>query len=433
MEVRLQRRYLLLVKQHMDSAHHLAAGIHGLPQVCDSFAAAQGAWRFFANWRVSLPLLVEPLRELGRQGCASSESRYALLVHDWSKIDFVGHKSKTDQVQLSNALDIGYEMSSALLVDAHDGQPLAPMELSLLASEGRHSTAAATPLPPVTHLDQILPVMRASRQWNLLKHVVHVIDREADSVIHLRQWDADGHLFLVRADGRRLTYRGVPQLMSEVVQTLARERKFQDTGEVEIRGKKGWSFVAETEVVLSEPAWQRHPDGRKYRVPGLPLTLRLVVVHVRDASGKLLAEWLLLTNAPADVSASMIAHWYYWRWGIESFHKLIKSAGLQLESWQQESAGIIAKRLLVACMACVVVWQLESQETPEAEVCREFLMDLSGRQTKRSRPVTTPALLAGLQTLLVMLEILQKYTPDEIRELSDAVLPILRQSGSGFV
>ena len=30
--------------------------------------------------------------------------------------------------------------------------------------------------------------------------------------------------------------------------------------------------------------------------------------------------------------------WYYWRWKIESFFKLLKSAGQQLESWQQPSA-----------------------------------------------------------------------------------------------
>ena len=88
-------------------------------------------------------------------------------MHDWSKLSYTGHSSKTDQVQLSNALDIGYELTTALLVDADDGQPLAPLELSLLAAAGRHSTAADQPLPPVTHLDQVLPILQDSRQWGL--------------------------------------------------------------------------------------------------------------------------------------------------------------------------------------------------------------------------------------------------------------------------
>jgi hypothetical protein len=324
-------------------------------------------------------------------------------------------------------------MTSALLVSADDGQPLAPMELSLLAASGCHSTAAEKPLPPVTHLDQVLPVMQASRQWPVGKQVVHVVDREGDSLFHLRRWHSDGHLFLVRADDRRLTHRGVKQLLSQVVQTLSQEEAFHDTGTVRVRGKKGHSFVAETEVTLCGPAWRREGKKRKFRVPGPPLKLRLVVVQVRDASGHILAEWWLLTNTPADVSAATIGLWYYWRWGIESFHKLIKSAGMQLESWQQESASAIAKRLLVASMACVVVWQLEGQKTPQAKACKEFLMDMSGRQTKRSRTVTTPALLAGLKMLLVMLDVLEKYTPEQIRELSEAALAISPPMDSGFV
>jgi hypothetical protein len=46
----------------------------------------------------------------------------------------------------------------------------------------------------------------------------------------------------------------------------------------------------------------------------------------------------------------------YWRWKIESFFKLLKSAGQNLESWQQETGLAIAKRLLVVSMACVLAY-----------------------------------------------------------------------------
>ena len=74
--------------------------------------------------------------------------------------------------------------------------------------------------------------------------------------------------------------------------------------------------------------------------------MRLIVAQVRDADGTVLAQWWLLTNVD-DVPADQIALWYYWRWRIESFHKLLKSAGLEMEEWRQESAAPIAKRLLV--------------------------------------------------------------------------------------
>ena len=80
------------------------------------------------------------------------------------------------------------------------------------------------PLQDVGHLDQVLSWMDQSNSWNLGRRPVFVIDREADSVKHLRAWDAAGHLFLVRADDRRLSFRGGSQLLSEVALTLQRCR-----------------------------------------------------------------------------------------------------------------------------------------------------------------------------------------------------------------
>ena len=77
---------------------------------------------------------------------------------------------------------------------------------------------------------------------------------------------------------------------------------------------------------------------------GPALQLRLVVSEVRAADGTLLATWLLLTNLPAAVPAERVALWYYWRWRVESYFKLLKGAGLQLEHWQQETAAAIARR-----------------------------------------------------------------------------------------
>ena len=50
----------------------------------------------------------------------------------------------------------------------------------------------------------------------------------------------------------------------------------------------------------------------------------------------------------------------------QSYFELLKSHGQQLEQWQQETGPAIARRLLVASMACVVVWQLQADDTPQA-------------------------------------------------------------------
>jgi hypothetical protein len=123
MDARLQRRYLQLVEAHMNVVQAVAAGVKALPGVGKAFAATQAAWRFFANPRVTLAKLVEPLREVGRRACAESPSAYVLLVHDWSKLDYDGHTSKTDLTQLHPGTDRGYEQMTALLVDGHQGDP----------------------------------------------------------------------------------------------------------------------------------------------------------------------------------------------------------------------------------------------------------------------------------------------------------------------
>jgi hypothetical protein len=67
-----------------------------------------------------------------------------------------------------------------------------------------------------------------------------------------------------------------------------------------------------------------------------------------------------------------------------------------LESWQQESAHAIAKRLLVANVACVTVWAIAADNNKEFR---------------------NPALLAGLWVFLSMLEIMEAYSQEELENL----------------
>lgn len=404
----------MLVQSHLRSAPEMAAGVASLPGAGSSFAATQGAWRFLNNERVTLPALIAPLRQIGVKRSRTLTAGFVLLVHDWSKLAF--DDDKADRVQLTHGTDIGYELTTALMVSADDGAPLAPMEMHLRTARGMLSTRA--PAPRVQgHLEQVLPTMRASRTWGVDQPILHVIDREADSVDHYRQWDAAGELFLVRADDRRVKWRETPVLLSEIAKTLKRQRKFACHGTASYQGRAAQLWVAETAVVLHRAA-KKNVRGKKYSKPGRALPLRLVVVQVRDGAGKVLAQWLLLTNAPAGIVAEKLARCYYWRWRIESFFKLLKSHGQQLEHWQQATGPAIARRLLIAAMACVTVWQLEADQSPPAQELKTLLIRLSGRQVKRTKPITTPALLAGLWVLLSTLELLEHYRLPQLRQLA---------------
>jgi hypothetical protein len=88
----------------------------------------------------------------------------------------------------------------------------------------------------------------------------------------------------------------------------------------------------------------------------------------------------------------------------------------------------LTKRLLIASMACVIVWHLARDQSPAAGELRQILIQLSGRQIKRGKNkpnFTEPALLAGLGILLPMLALLQQYRPEQLADIVSAALPKL--------
>lgn len=394
-----------------------------LPRLTTAFATTQAAWRFYGNDAVSLPTLAAPLGEAGRCALATSRADFALVIHDWSSVNYHRHTGNADQILFRQGSDRGYELASALLVDAATGDPLAPLELRLRTADAVSSTRQPAPRRTANHLDEVAPTMRAMRPWGRPRTVVHLIDCEGDSVAHLRRWQKQDEYFLIRTAGTRtVRWRAGECRMPAVVAALEQARAFGAARAVQYHGQTAVQTVAETTVVLTRPAY-RNRKGKRRVIPGKPLTLRLVVSQVRDAAGALLAQWCLLTNLPPEVEATQVALWYDWRWRIESYFKLRKSAGQPLEAWPQESGAALAKRLLVASMAGGVVWHLARLPGPEGESLRELLIRLSGRQMKWGVADTLPALLAGLWVLVAATTVLQHYDSQAIETLLATVLP----------
>lgn len=95
---------------------------------------------------------------------------------------------------------------------------------------------------------------------------------------------------------------------------------------------------------------------------------------------------------------------------------------MQLESWQQETGEAIARRLLIACMACVLVWQIAIAQGPEAGKVRNILVRLSGKQMKYGVEFTKPALFVGLCSLLNTLDLLERHDPEELKQMLRTIL-----------
>lgn len=416
METRLNTRYTRLVTEHMNSSERLSAGLKALPDKISSFASTQAAWRFYGNDSVSLNTLQAPLTAAAHEGIAAYCDAYALCVHDWSRLAYK-HKNKPDTYAITHKTDVGYDLQTSLLISDQAGQPLAPVAQRLVSAEGSYATYGdpkQSPTPVKTHLDEVTDCIGYLTHQGFSKPLVHLIDREGDSVFHIRHWEAAGCRWLVRVnDNPKVDYAGKSMACKQVAAYL----DFTETRGVIYQGKPARQWVAEAPVHLTRDAKPSQKKGKKPKIPGPPVAARLTISRVLSDQGEVLAEWLLLTNVEASVSPAMIALWYYWRWRIESFFKLMKSAGHELERWQQESAPAIAKRLLVASMACVTVWAIAADKSREAHELRLFLVKLSGRQMQVNKPVTHPALLAGLWVFLSMLEVMEAYSSEELSSL----------------
>ena len=151
--------------------------------------------------------------------------------------------------------------------------------------------------------------------WRTLPHknhltekqsLIHSIDREADSVYHLRGWDAAGHPFLVRMRG----YSGVAR-DGKVCKARAfgREPGYSFYKNVHYQGKQVVLKVAETEVVPIRQSNVKRGKGRH-----APLKAKIICVRLKTA--KKMAPWILLTNA--GITAWEAAQYDNCLWRIET-------------------------------------------------------------------------------------------------------------------
>jgi len=161
-------------------------------------------------------------------------------------------------------------------------------------------------------------------------------------------------------------------------------------------------------------------EGKKSvkKTPGEAIKARFIVERLVDEENNIVAEWLLISNIlDTNVSAETLATWYYYRWKIESYFKLLKSSGFNLEEWQQKKPIALFKRLLVVSFSCLLVWKIANDSSANAKKVRDFLVLLSGRLIERGKEFTLPALLAGLESYLQMMDVMLLFSSEELLDM----------------
>jgi hypothetical protein len=392
-DARLQARLLDL------GAAFFAQPQANIPQACGSPAAAKAAYRLFDNDRVSMDSLLEP----HRQATADRMRRepLVLVAQDTTSLTYTTRPEMQGIGPIANKLDgpQGLLLHSAQAFTPQ-GLPLGILHMACWARDpaefGKRAQCNAKPIEAKESskwLQALGPIGAAAAQCPNTRVVV-LSDRESDIYEYMLAAQQQGRDVVLRAREKQRGLHGEhlrlwPHLLLSPV-----------AGTIELRvprqGKQPPRIA--TMELRCQPVTLRPPAGK----PGLPV-VPVWAVLAREPNPppeiKQPLEWLLLSSVPVTGLADAIerVQWYAVRWGIEVFHRVLKS-GCKIEHRQLGTAD-----RLEACLAidAVVAWRIHhlthlGRTTPDLPCTAVFEDDqwkaVVAFQTRQLPPAEPPSL-----------------------------------------
>ena len=423
-----------MVKSYMSSKQRATNGLKLLLGESEPYSQVQASWRFLNNDKVSIDELFEPIKEQGKKEIERHCESYVLAMSDWSHLDYKKHSSKKElesKKKKDNGKQLGYDLQTTIAVSDKSGEPIAPLVHNLKTSKKVYSTYDENIATKKTHLEELASRTQAIRkELDTDKKIVHIVDRESDSVAFMRELDKNEELFLLRVKKTSTVFYLKEEKSFKQGELASKLGLGKLVKSIKYQNKNVKIYVNECEIEVRRDAIKTtiNKDGkRKYiKIGGKAVKARFVVERLVDEENNILAEWLLITNVlDAKVSAQTLATWYYYRWKIESYFKLLKSSGFNLEEWQQKEPIALFKRLLVVSLSCLFVWKLANDSSHNAKEIREFLVLLSGRLIERGKEFTLPALLAGLESYLQMMDVMLLFSHEELLDINKKLTNLL--------
>jgi hypothetical protein len=361
-------------------------------------------------------------------------SRFVLAMSDWSHIDYKHHTSKKELItenRKNTCIKKGLDLQTTLAVSDITGEAIAPIAHNLKTAKKFYSTYDKNIPIGTSHLEEL--AQRA--KWikdNLqtTKEIVHIVDREADSVAFMRELSEMGELFVLRVKNNSKLYYPKEEIdikQGELADKLSLGKEIRT---IKYKNKKVKIYVNECIVEVRRDATKfvSTKDGKRklHKTSGATIKARFVVERLVDENNNIVAQWLLLTNIlDESVTMQTLATWYYYRWKIESYFKLLKSSGFNLEEWQQREPIALFRRLLVVSYSCVLVCKIANDNSVNGKKIRDFLVLLSGKLIQREKEFTHPALLSGLENYIQMMDLLTMFTTDELFEIKEELVKIM--------
>lgn len=419
----------------MNHKQRTISGLGLLLKDVEGFSQTQGAWRFYNNENVDIESLSEPIITTGLQEIEKHCSEYILVAYDWSHLDYRGHTAKKECILTKRSVNgdkksKGYDFQSALVISDTTGEPITPLMQNLKTDMRVYSTYNNEIDINLTHLEELTQRSRyVHTHFAPSKKIVDIVDREADSVGLFREYKNDeNRFFIIRAkDQQKVEHNKSTLSQKELAKALAPGKFVKN---ILYKKKRVDIYVNETVVSISRDSHKKVINDdltiSYKKVKGEPFQARFIVEKLLDENQEVVATWILISNLQEDVSSKTIALWYYYRWNIESYFKLLKTSGFNLEQWQQRDPLALFKRLLIVSYACVLVWKIANSNHENSKKIRDFLVKLSGRLVEKKIKFTSSALLTGLWNFFSAMDILELYDFEELLKMKNELNQLMQ-------
>jgi hypothetical protein len=394
-----------------------------IPLVCQDWANAKAAYRFFSNERVNEADILAGHLQSTRDRTATSDGPI-LVLHDTTEFSY--QREKPEAIGITKAINSGRDkagrlrshtvcgilMHSSLAVTT-EGVPLGLSAIKFWTRKKFKGTAALKKKinptrVPIEKKESVRWLDNLKQSTELLGdpgRCVHIGDRESDIYELFCTAQESGTHFLVRTCVDRLAGDGDHTIADEMG-----EAAVKGLHRVEVRDGNG-----DLDEAVLKIRYRRirvlPPIGKQKRYPALTLT----VLHAEERGtpkNRKKIDWKLITDLPVQSRKDAIEKldWYALRWKIEVFHKILKS-GCRAEEAKLRTAQRLANLIAVYC---ILSW-------------RVFWMTM----LNRSSPDASPA-LALTEAEMGLLDHLVKdknQIPLRRRTLSHYLIKIARLGG----
>jgi hypothetical protein len=348
-----------------------------VPQVCNgSKASTKAAYRFFNNRQVDMKTLLKPHIESSIERIKNHD--VVLAVQDTTSLNYTAHPAEgLGPINTTKDNAVGLIVHDTMAFTT-EGTPLGLLDVQCWARDpeqaGKSEQRRDLPIEDKESIKWLKSYRAVCQAQELCPEstLISVGDRESDiyELFHEAAQNPSGPKLLVRAErSRNRKVEEVPlwdELSSQPI------TGFQ---EVYIPAKGSRPSRTAKLAVRFAQVKLRPPRDKKLE----PVVLWAIYAHEEDKPEFVQSplSWMLLTSVETNTfeQACERLAWYAKRWGIEVYHRTLKS-GCRIEDRRLDNAD-----RLEACLAIdmVVAWRVywltkQGRETPDIG-CDVFLSE----------------------------------------------------------